>query len=99
MAAVQAAHGRARSRRDHRARGLHFYDQFPRARIERIFGTNPDGGLKTSVSKLDWLGAAEGAPPPRDGTGWTIEILAPRRNVLAPPSIHPATLKPYRGAR
>jgi hypothetical protein len=76
--------------------GLHFYDRLPRAQIERIFGANPDGTLKTSVFKLDWLGAVEGAPPPRDGTGWTIEMLAPRRNVLAPPSIHPLTLKPYR---
>jgi hypothetical protein len=78
--------------------GLHFYDQLPRSRIERIFGTASAGGLGTSVFKLDWSGAAEGAPPPRDGTGWTIEMLAPRRNVLAPPSIHPMTLKPYRGA-
>ena len=79
--------------------GLHFYDQLPREKIDRIFGTKPDGSLKTSVFKLDWLGAAEGQPPPRDGSGWTIEILAPRRNVLAPPSIHPVSLKPYRAAR
>ena len=78
--------------------GLHFYDQLPRARIDRIFGTASAGGLGTSVFKLDWSGAAEGAPPPRDGTGWTIEMLAPRHNVLAPPSIHPVTFKPYRGA-
>jgi hypothetical protein len=76
--------------------GLHFYDRLSRAQIERFFGTNPEGTLKTSVFKLDWLGATKGAPPPRDGTGWTIEMLAPRRNVLAPPSIHPLTLKPYR---
>jgi hypothetical protein len=79
--------------------GLHFYDQLPREKIERIFGIAPDGSLRISVFKLDWLGAAEGAPPPRDGTGWTIEMLAPRRNVLAPPSIHPVTLKPYRAVR
>jgi hypothetical protein len=79
--------------------GTHYYDQLRGTQIDRIFGTNPDGTLKTSVFKLDWLGAAEGAPPPRDGTGWTIEMLAPRRNVLAPPSIHPITLKPYRTTR
>jgi Bifunctional DNA primase/polymerase, N-terminal len=79
--------------------GLHFYEQLPRARIERIFGTNPGGNLKTSVFKVDWLGATEGAAPPRNGTGWTIEMLAPRRNVLAPPSIHPISLKPYRARR
>jgi Bifunctional DNA primase/polymerase, N-terminal len=77
--------------------GLHFYDQLPRPRIERIFGTASAGGLRTSVFKVDWSGAVEGAPLPRDGTGWTIEMLAPRSNVLAPPSIHPLTLKPYRG--
>jgi hypothetical protein len=79
--------------------GLHFYDQLPRAQIERIFGTAPDGSLGSSVVKLDWLSAAEGAPPPRDGIGWTIEMLAPRRNVLAPPSVHPVTLKPYKATR
>ena len=79
--------------------GLHFYDRLPRAQIARIFGTNPDGSLGTSVFKLDWLGAPEGSPPPRDGTGWTIEMLAPRHNVLAPPSVHPVTLKPYRALR
>jgi Bifunctional DNA primase/polymerase, N-terminal/CHC2 zinc finger len=78
--------------------GLHFYDQLPRAQIERIFGTRPDGSLATSAFKLDWLGAAEGALPPRDGTGWTIEMLAPRHSVTVPPSIHLETLKPYRGA-
>ena len=79
--------------------GLHFYDQLPRAQIERIFGTRPDGSLATPAFKLDWLGATEGALPPRDGTGWTIEMLAPRHSVTAPPSIHVETLKPYRGAR
>lgn len=79
--------------------GLHFYDQLPRAQIERIFGTKPDGSLATSSFKLDWLGMAEGAPPPRDGTGWTIEMLAPRHSVTAPPSVHPISLKPYRVAR
>ena len=99
MAAVRRHMGERQSDAVTGRGGLHFYDQLPRAQIERIFGTNPDGGLKTSVFKVDWLGAAEGAPPPRDGTGWTIEMLAPRRNVLAPPSIHPVTLKPYRAAR
>jgi hypothetical protein len=79
--------------------GLHFYDPLPRAQIERIFGTRPDGSLATPAFKLDWLGAAEGAPPPRDGTGWTIEMLAPRHSVTAPPSIHLETLKPYRATR
>jgi hypothetical protein len=79
--------------------GFHFYDQLPRARIERIFGTRPDGSLATPAFKLDWLGAADGALPPRDGTGWTIEMLAPRHSVTAPPSVHVETLKPYRGAQ
>jgi hypothetical protein len=79
--------------------GFHFYDQLPRAQIERIFGIRPDGRLATPSFKLDWLGAAEGTLPPRDGTGWTIEMLAPRHSVTAPPSIHVETLKPYRGAR
>ena len=42
--------------------GLHFYDQRPRAQLERIFGVNEHGGLSKNVHKLDWPGCSEGVP-------------------------------------
>jgi len=33
--------------------GLHFYDQLPRARIERIFGTNPDGMGNATMDQIE----------------------------------------------
>jgi hypothetical protein len=78
--------------------GLHFYDQAPRAQLERIFGVNGDGGLRANVHKLDWPGREEGAPY-SNTLPWTIELFGPKHNVVCPPSIHPATLQAYQWGR
>jgi hypothetical protein len=74
--------------------GLHLYDQFPPERLARIFGTDSDGRLLKNVHKLDWLRRDDGVPYD-NSSPWTIELFGPKHNVVCPPSIHPATLKPY----
>ena len=75
--------------------GLHFYDQLPRAQIERIFGTDADGSLHTNVHKLDWPGRDDGGLYD-NSLPWTIELFGPKHNVVCPPSVHPLTHKFYR---
>jgi hypothetical protein len=78
--------------------GLHFYDQRPLAQLARIFGLNTDGTLVKNVFKLDWAGCAEGIPHD-NSLPWTIEMFSARHNVLAPPSVHPLTLRFYQRGR
>jgi hypothetical protein len=76
--------------------GLHFYDQAPLEQLARIFGANADGSLLKNVHKLDWPGRDEGVSYD-NSLPWTIELFGPKHNVVCPPSVHPLTLRPYRG--
>jgi hypothetical protein len=98
MAAVRRLMGDRRSDAVTGRDGLHFYDQLPRAQLERIFGVNEYGGLGKNVHKLDWPGRDEGVPYDKS-LPWSIELLGPKHNIVCPPSIHPLTLRPYRRGR
>jgi hypothetical protein len=78
--------------------GLHFYDQAPLERLQRIFGVNEDGSLLKNVHKLDWPGRDEGVPYD-NSLPWTVELFGPKHNVVCPQSVHPLTLRPYRKGR
>ena len=80
------------------AMGLHFYDQRPRAQLERIFGVNEDGSLaRTSTSSI---GRARRGRPLRQRHAVDHRVVwSETQRRLPAVSIHPLTLKPYRRAR
>lgn len=71
--------------------GMHLYLRTP-------VGSSPDCAATTLAQSRTWVSAdgqrhtsrAPGCKP-----AWTVELLSTGKNVVAPPSIHPDTGKPY----